>query len=96
MPIISPLALLLIVVVVLSLSCPSRSELRAQEAKLTVRASSMALSGVGPLLEFFELQLERGPLHEYSQENIAKLNSHMVDIRPIDVKQLESWLAALT
>lgn len=56
----------------------------------------MALSGVGPLLEFFELQLERGPLHEYSQENIAKLNSHMVDIRPIDVKQLESWLAALT
>jgi thioester reductase-like protein len=47
------------------------------------------------LLSFFEFISERGPAHGYAQENLLKVCGNTVDIRPIDAKVLEVWLAAL-
>lgn len=47
------------------------------------------------LLSFFELLSERGDTHGYHQENLLKVIGNTLDIRPVDAKQLEAWLAAL-
>lgn len=48
------------------------------------------------LVSFFELLSERGDAHGYHQENLLKVSGdNFLDIRPIDAKQLEVWLAAL-
>ncbi|KAH8689541.1 putative NRPS-like enzyme [Talaromyces proteolyticus] len=49
-----------------------------------------------PLVNFFEILSEKGPVHKFSQGNVLTVSRDTVDIRPVDAKQLEAWLVALS
>ena len=47
------------------------------------------------LLPFYELLAKRGEIHEYDQERLLQISSTACNVKAIDRKLLENWLAVL-